>query len=143
MNAIEGHISDGLAPYARKDFGNYSLKQMADAVKSDDPHKQAKFLAASALQPELQAMRLGVLNAPVGQRMINGMIEKSHSVGDTLRQTLTPETYSLMQKYMNDWINEAAEVAQQSQLAYKPREEGEETNRNAVISTDKWEVVSQ
>lgn len=119
MNSIDKEITEGLAPYIRKDFGDYSLTQIADALRGDKKDQVGKFLASSALQPEVQAMRLGALNSPVGQRMIDGMIKKSLATNDILKQTLDPETFRIMQGYMNKWIDQAGKVAVQSRLNYK------------------------
>ncbi len=121
LNAIEKPVSEGMAPYAGKVKG-LSFKQVVDAVKGDDPDKQAKFLASRAMQPEIAAMRVSVGAGNVTEGMISGMVDKAMGNARVIEGQVSPEVYSKMQEYLNKWLNDSTNaLASETYGRTKPR----------------------
>lgn len=108
MDSLEAHITDGLGQYQNKIMG-YSLQEIADSMKGDKPDKVGKALAARALLPELSALRLKVQGGNVGIEAIRELEDKSLGKLRVLESTVDKKAYQAMQKYMNQWLHDAAD----------------------------------
>lgn len=110
---LEGNLAGAMGEYQNKIMG-YSLDQVADALKGDNPDKQGRVLAARALQPELAALRLKVAGGNIGIEAINEL--KSKSLGDlkVLQGLVDKPTYLAMQKYMTTWLEQATNEFQRT-----------------------------
>lgn len=106
LSYLDKEMTGGLAKYQNK-FMGYSLKQIANAIKNDDPDEQGRLLASRALAPEIAALRLKIAGGNIGIEAINEL--KNKSLGDMkiLESTVTGEAFTAMQHYMNKWINHA------------------------------------
>lgn len=128
LEQLNKNITEGLAPYSEKAFG-FSPKQIAEAIKGENPDKQAKFLAARALSPELSALRLKSAGANVGIEAIRDMTEKSLQKSRVFESMVTPEVYERMNNYIDKWVAGAGDIynktlLKQAQYAKKQMESG-------------------
>lgn len=106
LDVFEKHISEGLGEYQNK-IMNYSLDQIADAAKGEDPDKQGRVLAARALLPELNALRLKIMGGNIGIEALKELEHKSLGQLNVFESLVDKKAYLAAQKYMRDWINEA------------------------------------
>lgn len=106
LAVLDKHITESLGKYQNK-IGGYSLQQMADAVRGEDPDFQGKVLAARALGPELSSLRLKAAGANIGIEAIKELQNKSLGNLKILESTVDTKAYVAMQKYMNQWLYEA------------------------------------
>ena len=106
LDSFEKHINQGLGQYQNKVLG-YSFKQIADSANGKNTDKVAKALAARALQPELNALRLKVMKANVGIEALRELEHKSLGNLNVIESLVDKKTYAATQKYMKDWIEEA------------------------------------
>ncbi len=109
LDEIEGldkHINEGLGEYQNKIMG-YSLEQIADAAEGKDPDKQGRALAARALLPELNALRLKIAGGNIGIEALRELEHKSLGQLNILESLVDTPTYNSAQKYMRQWIEEA------------------------------------
>lgn len=109
LKSLEKPLEEAIAPYSQKIYG-YSPQQLADAIKNTDPDKQAKFLAARALQPELSALRLNVAGAKVGITAIQEMTNKSLGKSNIYEGLVKPQVYKKMQEYITKWVSDAGKA---------------------------------
>ncbi len=106
LGALDKHVAEGLGKYQNK-IGGFSLDQVADAVKDDDPETQGKVLAARALAPELAALRLKVAGGNIGIEALRELQDKSLGNLNLLQSTVSPKAYAAMNRYMDKWLIEA------------------------------------
>lgn len=109
LDSMENNMGEAMGKYKNLLFG-YSLEQVADAAKGDDPDTQGKVLAARALQPELAAIRLKMANANIGIESIKELQSKSLGNLKIVEGLVDSDAYAAMQKYMNKWLREASDA---------------------------------
>jgi len=109
IDTLDKHINDGLGKYQNKIMG-YSLDQIADAAEGSNPDKQARALAARALLPELNSLRLKIAGGNIGIEALRELEQKSLGKMNIIEGLVDSETYTKAQKYMTDWIKEAGQV---------------------------------
>lgn len=104
-------ISEGIAPYAQQYFG-VSPEQIMDAFKDDDlsVDKQAKFLAAKALEPEKALLQIKMASGSNAYKAIHDVMERSLSSPWASQAQVTPKVYKKMQEYLHDWLQEAVQI---------------------------------
>lgn len=110
LNAVSSDMRDAISYYQPRIKGN-SPRQIVDALKGTNKDKQAKFLAAKALQPELAAIRLRMANGNVGIEAIREMVNASLGKIDVPESLVGSDVYSKAQDYIDKWINKMAEAA--------------------------------
>jgi ribosomal protein L23 len=113
IKSFETHITDGLKKYQNKVNG-YSLKQIADAAEGKNTDEQAKALAARALVPELNALRLKIMGGNIGIEALNELKHTSLSELKIIQSLVDTKTYKAAQDYMSKWINEAGTIRSKS-----------------------------
>ena len=109
IDKLDKHINDGLGKYQNKILG-YSLEQIADAAEGSNPDQQAKALAARALLPELNSLRLKIAGGNVGIEALRELEHKSLGKLNVFEGLIDSNTYTKAQKYMDKWIKEAGKV---------------------------------
>jgi ribosomal protein L23 len=109
IDTLDKHINDGLGKYQNKILG-YSLEQIADAAEGSNPDQQAKALAARALLPELNSLRLKIAGGNIGIEALRELEHNSLGKLNILESLVDTETYTKAQRYMTDWIKEAGKV---------------------------------
>lgn len=109
IDTLDKHINEGLGKYQNKILG-YSLEQIADAAEGSNPDQQARALAARALLPELNSLRLKIAGGNIGIEALRELEHKSLGQLNILESLVDYETYTKAQKYMTDWIKEAGQV---------------------------------
>jgi len=107
INALEQRLTGAMAPYSNR-FNGYSPKQIGEALTNENPDSQAQFLAAQALMPELAAARVKALNGQVGIEAIREITNASMGNIKTFQSLVRPEVYTQANKYVDQWLNEAA-----------------------------------
>ena len=109
IDTLDKHINDGLGKYQNKIMG-YSLEQIADAAEGSNPDQQARALAARALLPELNSLRLKIAGGNIGIEALRELEHKSLGKLNVLESLVDSETYTKAQNYMTKWIKEAGQV---------------------------------
>lgn len=109
IDTLDKHINDGLGKYQNKIMG-YSLAQIADAAEGSNPDQQARALAARALLPELNSLRLKIAGGNIGIEALRELEHKSLGKLNVLESLVDSETYTKAQNYMTKWIKEAGQV---------------------------------
>jgi hypothetical protein len=115
INVLDKKLTEAMAPYSRRVMG-YSPKQIGEALSGTNDDTQAKFLAASALQPEMAQIRLRLGGGNVGIEAIRELTKSSMGHINHLQSTISPSVYKKAQEYMNSWLNEAANAANRAHL---------------------------
>lgn len=109
IDTLDKHINEGLGKYQNKIMG-YSLEQIADAAEGKNPDQQARALAARALLPELNSLRLKIAGGNIGIEALRELEHKSLGKLNVLESLVDSETYTKAQNYMTNWIKEAGKV---------------------------------
>ncbi len=146
IDTLDKHINEGLGKYQNKIMG-YSLEQIADAAEGSNPDQQARALAARALLPELNSLRLKIAGGNIGIEALRELEHKSLGKLNVLESLVDSETYTKAQQYMTDWIKEAGQVrvkslVNNSMLKSKLQKSAEaESKKGKVLNlaTGKWE----
>jgi hypothetical protein len=124
LNTIDNFVSQGMAPYSSRVLG-FSSKQIADAIKNDDPDKQARFIAARGLQPELAAMRANVAGGRVGIGLIREMTDRALGNSKVFESLVRPQVYEKAQQYMSQNISDAFRSAEKNLMQAGHRNVGQ------------------
>lgn len=106
IDTLDKHINEGLGKYQNKIMG-YSLEQIADAAEGKNPDEQGRALAARALLPELNALRLKIAGGNIGIEALKELEHKSLGQLNILESLVDTPTYNAAQNYMRKWIEEA------------------------------------
>lgn len=106
MNHLAKFVTEGLGPYAKTMMG-WSPEQIGAQLKNMDPDKQAKFLAARGLVPELTNMRLMTANAKGTVSAIKSLQEKSLLNIKALQSQVDPKVWMKAQKLMDEELAQA------------------------------------
>ncbi len=106
IDGLDKHITKGLGKYQNK-IMSFSLEQIADAAEGSNPSQQGRTLAARALLPELNALRLKIAGGNIGIEALKELEHKSLGQLNIIESLVDEKTYNAAQKYMRDWINEA------------------------------------
>lgn len=126
LATIEDRMGDWMAPYIQT-FRDYSILQTVDALKGESKEKQAKYLAARALQPEVSLMRLNAMGGNVTQGAVNEMIKKTLGEAKVVQAFIEPEVYVLMQKYIQETLKEAVGASRKAMYNIEPEESFQST----------------
>lgn len=110
INTLNPILTEAIAPYAQR-INGFSPKQIAGAIKGDDPDAQAKFLAARGLQPEMSALRLKAMGGQVGIEAIKEVQNASMGNIKAFENLVSPEVYQRANQYMDQWINQGVNRA--------------------------------
>lgn len=149
IDTLDKHINDGLGKYQNKIMG-YSLAQIADAAEGSNPDQQARALAARALLPELNSLRLKIAGGNIGIEALRELEHKSLGKLNVLESLVDSETYTKAQNYMTKWIKEAGQVRVKSlvnnSMLKKRLNQGAQTGNNNShvgktynLATKRWE----
>jgi len=106
INSLNPTLTDAIKPYSQRIQG-YSIPQIASAIKGDDPDKQARFLAARALIPEMTALRARAMGAQVGIETLREITNSSMGHIQTFESLVTPDVYAKAQEYVDKWLTDA------------------------------------
>lgn len=116
---LSDFITDALSEYPST-FNGYSLKQIADAIKGDNPEKQANFLAARALAPEVAGITAGMLSLPAGIRMMTAIQDKALTDVKALRPFITQDVYKATQKKISALTQQAFNQSREDVFGVEP-----------------------
>ena len=130
LKNLEQKVAEPLSRYPAKIRG-YSLKQIADSLDKTNPEEMAKVLAARALSPEIAALRLKVAGGNIGIEAINALTEKSLQDSKIIESLVDTPTYLATQKYITEWLEEAAESFKKTQEEYGRLKGTQATSANA------------
>jgi hypothetical protein len=120
LNGIGPTLTQATAPYAQRIAG-YSPNQIMDSIKQfsseagNDPDAQdklAQFVAARAVMPEYNAIRLratGVKN--IGVEAMRDMGNASMNNFKAVQGLVTPQIYTKAQDYVDQWVNQMRDSA--------------------------------
>lgn len=146
IDTLDKHINEGLGKYQNKIMG-YSLEQIADAAEGKNPDQQGRALAARALLPELNALRLKIAGGNIGIEALRELEHKSLGQLNILESLVDTPTYNAAQKYMREWIEEAGRTRISSLNKFSMLKTGQqksaesEANSGKVLNlaTGQWE----
>jgi len=117
LKNLEQKVAKPLAKYPAKVRG-YSLDQIADSLDNKNPDEMGQVLAARALSPEIAALRLKVAGGNIGIEAINELTNKSMGQMKIIEGLVDTPTYLATQKYITQWLEEAADTFQKNQEEY-------------------------
>lgn len=146
LKPLEKHIMDGLGEYQDK-IMDYSMKQIAEAAEGKNTPKQARALAARALLPELNALRLKIMGGNIGIEALKELEHKSLGELKIVKSLVNKKTFKEAQKLMGEWIDEASTVRIKalignSMLKTGQQKSAENESRSGKVydlSTGRWE----
>jgi hypothetical protein len=146
IDALDKHIISGLGQYQNKILG-YSLEQIADAAEGKNTEKQAKALAARALLPELNSLRLKIAGGNIGIEALRELEDKSLGKLKVIEGLVDTPTFEKAQKLMKQWINEAGSVRIKSlkhnSMLKKKLQQGSNSSSTGTkvynLATGQWE----
>jgi len=122
MKLLGDRQAKGLAPYAQR-FMGYSLPQITDAIKGDNPQRQIDFIASKMEIPVINMIRQRQSGSAVTATEVEGMKKEQEAQFKILGLTLTPEVYAGALKRFNQDLTDAAEAANKSLRAQLTPEE--------------------
>lgn len=122
MDTISDFVTNGLGPYSQTVFG-LSVPQVAGALGGMDDDKQANFLAARGLAPELSNLRLMVAQARTGKYAMQSMIDKSMTNVNAFRSLVTPKVWMKSQKLMGDVLTDAFQNSEKAYMVGKQNQD--------------------
>lgn len=113
VDSLGEFVRDGLGPYART-FGGMSPAQVGDALSGQDENKQAKFLAARMLAPELGTVRIILAQGRPGITALKQLMDKSLTNVGAYQSLVSPKVFDKAQKMadkaLTDAFSKATEV---------------------------------
>ena len=133
---LETKLIKPLAKYQNKIAG-FSLEQVADALEGKNPDEQGQVLAARALQPELVALRLKVAGGNIGIEAIKELQNKSLGNLRVVEGLVDTKTYTAMQNYMTQWLEEAANEYSRTMEDYG-RLQSPKSEKTYDLATRSW-----
>jgi hypothetical protein len=146
IDTLDKHINEGLGRYQNKIMG-YSLEQIADAAEGKNPDQQGRALAARALLPELNALRLKIAGGNIGIEALRELEHKSLGQLNILESLVDTPTYNAAQKYMREWIEEAGRTRISSLNKFSMLKTGQQKSAESEakggkilnLATGQWE----
>lgn len=146
IDGLDKHITEGLGDYQNKILG-FSFDQIADAAKGEDPDKQGRVLAARALLPELNALRLKIAGGNIGIEALRELEHKSLGQLNIFESLVDQKAYKAAQKYMRQWIDEAGRTRINSLNKFSMLKSGKQKSAEAEakggkilnLATGQWE----
>jgi ribosomal protein L23 len=146
IDTLDKHINEGLGKYQNKIMG-YSLEQIADAAEGKNPDQQGRALAARALLPELNALRLKIAGGNIGIEALRELEHKSLGQLNILESLVDTPTYNAAQKYMREWIEEAGRTRISSLNKFSMLKTGQQKSSESEaksgkvlnLATGQWE----
>lgn len=110
MDSLGNTITEWTAPYARR-FAGYSTDAILDASKDENSDQLAKFLAARGLSLDQAAIRTRALGGPVGERILNEMVDSAMAKINFPTPLLNTEVYKKTQNYIDSAIKTSVQRA--------------------------------
>lgn len=146
IDGLDKHITEGLGDYQNKILG-FSFDQIADAAKGEDPDKQGRVLAARALLPELNALRLKIAGGNIGIEALRELEHKSLGQLNIFESLVDQKAYKAAQKYMRQWIDEAGRTRINSLNKFSMLKSGKQKSAESEakggkilnLATGQWE----
>lgn len=138
LKNLEQKVAEPLSRYPSKVRG-YSLEQIADSLENGNPDEMGKVLAARALSPEIAALRLKVAGGNIGIEAINALTDKSLQDMNIIEGLVDTPTYLATQKYITQWLEEAANSFQKNQEQYgRLKSKAHTAGKIYDLSTRSW-----
>ncbi len=110
INVLDEKVSNAITPYSRR-FNGYSPKQIIEAISNKNVDKQAEYLAARALYPELVSMRVRLMQGTVGIEALREITESSMGNISAYASLTSPEVYAKTNENIIKWLSDAANAA--------------------------------
>ncbi len=129
INTLNPILTEAIAPFARR-FNGYSPAQIAGAISGEDPEKQARYLGASTLMPDLQALRVKAMGGQVSAQAINEISEASMARLKAFSGLVSPEVYKQSQQYVDQWLQLGADRANKVGLRTYGNNQSSQTSAN-------------
>lgn len=138
LKNLESKVSKPLSKYPAK-FRGYSLDQIADSLDNKDPNEMGEVLAARALSPEIAALRLKVAGGNIGIEAINELTNKSMQQMNIIEGLVDTPTYLATQKYITEWLEDAANSFQKNQEDYgRLKSKAHSSGKTYDLATRSW-----
>lgn len=129
IDTMSDFITKSIAPYS-KQFSGYSPAQISDALSGINPDKQADYLAAQALAPELANIRLQLAQGRTGKGAMDEIMQKSLLNVKNFGFTVSPEIFTKMQNRMDQILKKSFGRAESIYNAVKKNPSNKSTNEN-------------
>ncbi len=137
LKNLETKVAKPLSKYPAKVRG-YSLDQIADSLDNKNPDEMGQVLAARALSPEIAALRLKVAGGNIGIEAINELTNKSMQQMNVIEGLVDTPTYLATQKYITQWLEEAADTFQKNQEDYGRLKSQAHSGKTYDLATRSW-----
>ncbi len=132
---LSSFIRKSTGEYARTVAG-YSTKLLKDQMEGKNEEKQAKFMAARGLAPELINLRLVLANAKSTVSAQKQLREKAMLDMGGFRSLVTPKVWTRMQEVMDSELQKMFKHAQTGFGQKISQEVEKKSNRNMENSSD-------
>lgn len=135
LEAIDPEISAAYATYSPR-FANISPGLIKDMLTGENPDKQAEILAAYALYPELQALRINAQGGNVGEGAIAHMADASFARLNTLQLSPNSTVYQKVQKRIMNYMKKMNRAENSAIYAQRNQsyEDDDKANSNIDLS---------
>lgn len=137
LKNLEQKVAKPLSKYPSKVRG-YSIEQIADSLDNKNPDEMGQVLAARALSPEIAALRLKVAGGNIGIEAINELTNKSMGQMKIIEGLVDTPTYLATQKYITQWLEEAADSFQKNQEDYGRLKSKGHAGKTYDLATRSW-----
>ncbi len=137
LKNLEQKVAEPLSKYPSKVRG-YSIEQIADSLDNKNPDEMGKVLAARALSPEIAALRLKVAGGNIGIEAINELTNKSMGQMKIIESLVDTPTYLATQKYITQWLEDAAHSFQKNQEDYGRLKSKGHAGKTYDLATRSW-----
>ena len=142
IGAVTDDVTSALAPYARQ-FGGINPKLAINQLMDTNPDAVSKYLAATALSPELAAMRVSALGGRVGIEAIKHIAQLTYGNLAQYRSLVSPKVFADSQKYLNDWIERAVSAASKNVLNPLGQTIGPRGTQSPLVSSNKVKMEDE
>lgn len=132
INKLNPILTSAIEPYSRR-INGYSPAQIAGAISGDDPDKQAKFLAARALMPEMSALRAKAMGASIGIEALREIQNSSMGNIKVFGSLVSPEVYSKANSYIDQWLEQAVTASNKVALGSKNQDQSSSGETTATV----------
>lgn len=144
IQSLNKKITSGLAPYI-KTIRGYSPQQIADALSGQNKDKQAEFLAARSLAPELANLRLKLAGGQAGITAQTEMSDKAFTNIHAFQSLVDKDVFIKSQELVDQWLNEAFEKANKrmTQVGKESQKERTKYKQEDISFTAKKYKISE
>lgn len=136
IDNIQPILTKAVSAYQPR-LNGYSPAQVADALKGDNVDKQAQYLAAKALMPEMASLRLKAMGGQVGIEAIREVNGQAMANIKAFESLVSPTVYQKTNEYVDKWIKQGANSA--NRVGLRP---GLDNAKDSATDSDRVTVIN-